>query len=77
MTVEEEYTYSWVEVMGYQSEISGAMTRELYYMIVASYFEGFFKVVRHEVDREDAKWHIRMIGTYHHAGFSAIAKGNP
>lgn len=76
VTVEEEYTYKWMEVTGYQPEISGAMTKELYHMIVTSYFEGIFEVVRHEIDREDAKRYIRMLGTYHHAGFSAIAKGD-
>lgn len=66
MTVDEEYTYSWVEVTGYQSEISGAMTRELYHMVVASYFEGIFKVVRHEVDQEAPVYpcaHKRTVGT--------------
>ena len=76
VAVEEEYTYKWMKVTGYQPEISGALTRELYHMIVTSYFEGIFEVVRHEINREDAKRYIRMLGTYHHAGFSAIAKGN-
>lgn len=74
VSVEEEYTYKWMEVTGYQPEMGGAMTKELFHMIVTSYFEGVFEVVRHEIDREDAKKYIRMLGTYHHAGFLAVAR---
>lgn len=74
VATEEEYTYKWMEVTGYEPEMGGAMTRELFHMIVTSYFEGLFEVVRHEINREDAKRYIQMLGTYHHAGFLAVAK---
>lgn len=72
VSMEEEYTYKWMEVTGFQMEIGGTMTRELLHMVFTSYFEGIFEVVRHGIDREDAKKYIRMLGTYHHAGFLAI-----
>lgn len=74
VAVEEEYTYKWMEVTGFQTEIEGAMTRELYHMVVTSYFEGIFEVIRHNISREDAKKYIVMLGKYHHAGFRAITK---
>ena len=50
------------------------MTRELYHMVVTSYFEGIFEVIRHNISRADAKKYVVMLGKYHHAGFRAIVK---
>lgn len=74
VAVEEEYTYKWMEVTGFQPEVEGAMTRELYHMVVTSYFEGIFEVIRHNISRADAKKYVVMLGKYHHAGFRAIVK---
>lgn len=73
VSVEEEYTWKWMEVTGSGWELEGTMTRELYHMLVTSYFEGIFEVVRHEMSRENAKTYISMLGKYHHAGFMAIS----
>ncbi|MCM1210317.1 MAG: TetR/AcrR family transcriptional regulator, partial [Blautia sp.] len=54
-------------------EPEGEMTREFYHMMVTSYFEGIFEVVRHGMCVEDAKKYISMMGKYHHAGFLAMA----
>ena len=74
VAVEEEYTYKWMEVTGFHPELSGTMTRELYHMVVTSYFEGIFEVIRHDISREDGKKYVSMLGKYHHAGFKAIVK---
>ena len=72
VSMEEEYTWKWMEVTGSQMEPEGEMTKEFYHIMTTSYFEGFFEVVRHKMDREDAKRYISMMGNYHHAGFLAI-----
>lgn len=74
VSIEEEYTWKWMEVTGFTPQMDGAMTRELLHMVFTSYFEGIFEVVRHGIGREDAKRYIDMLGTYHHAGFLAIVK---
>ncbi len=74
VSIEEEYTWKWMEVTGYVPQVEGTMTKELLHMVFTSYFEGIFEVVRHGIDREDAKKYIDMLGTYHHAGFLAIMK---
>lgn len=74
VSIEEEYTYKWMEVTGYVPQMEGTMTKDLLHMVFTSYFEGIFEVVRHGIDREDAKKYINMLGTYHHAGFLAITK---
>lgn len=76
ISVEEEYTYKWMEVTGFQMDMGGPMTKDLYHMVLTAYFEGVFEVVRHEINREDAKKYIGMLGTYHHAGFLAITQGD-
>ncbi|MDO4322922.1 MAG: TetR/AcrR family transcriptional regulator [Lachnospiraceae bacterium] len=74
VAVEEDYTWKWMEVTGSASELNEAMPRELYHMVVTSYFEGIFEVIRHEMSRENAKKYISMLGKYHHAGFAAISE---
>ena len=73
VSMEEEYTWKWMEVTGSRMEPEGEMTKEFYHMMVTSYFEGIFEIVRHNMNREDAKKYVTMMGKYHHAGFQAIA----
>jgi AcrR family transcriptional regulator len=73
VSVEEEYTWKWLEATGSRLDPEGDLTREFYHMMVTSYFEGIFEVVRHEMGVEDAKKYVSMMGKYHHAGFLAIA----
>jgi AcrR family transcriptional regulator len=73
VSVEEEYTWKWLEATGSRLEPEGDLTREFYHMMVTSYFEGIFEVVRHGMGVEDAKKYVSMMGKYHHAGFLAIA----
>lgn len=73
VSMEEEYTWKWLEATGSRMEPEGEMTKEFYHIMITSYFEGIFEVVRHKMGREDAKKYVAMMGKYHHAGFLAIA----
>ena len=73
VSMEEEYTWKWMETTGSRMEPEGEMTKEFYHIMTTSYFEGIFEVVRHQMGREDAKKYVAMMGKYHHAGFLAIA----
>lgn len=73
VSMEEEYTWKWLEATGSRMEPEGEMTKEFYHIMTTSYFEGIFEVVRHKMGREDAKKYVAMMGKYHHAGFLAIA----
>lgn len=72
VSMEEEYTWKWMEATGSQMETEGEMTKEFYHIMTTSYFQGIFEVVRHKMGREDAKRYVAMMGKYHHAGFLAI-----
>ena len=72
VSMEEEYTWKWMEATGSQMEPEGEVTKEFYHIMVTSYFEGIFEVVRHRMGREEAKKYVSMMGKYHHAGFLAI-----
>ena len=72
VSMEEEYTWKWTRATGSRLEPEGELTAEFYHMMVTAYFEGIFEVVRQEMDREDAKKYVAMMGKYHHAGFLAI-----
>lgn len=73
VSMEEEYTWKWMEATDSRMEPEGEMTKEFYHIMTTSYFEGIFEVVRHKMNREDAKKYVAMMGKYHHAGFLAIA----
>lgn len=74
VSVEEEYTWKWMEVTGAVPQAEGTMTKELLHMVYTSYYEGVFEVVRHGMNRKDAKKYIDLFGTYHRAGFMALVK---
>ncbi|MCM1184743.1 MAG: TetR/AcrR family transcriptional regulator [Roseburia sp.] len=74
VSVEEEYTWKWLETTGSKLEPEGELTREFYHMMVTAYFEGICEVVRHGMCVEDAKKYISMMGKYHHAGFLAMTR---
>lgn len=76
VSIEEEYTWKWLEATGSRIEPEGEMTKEFYHIMTTSYFEGIFEVVRHRLDRDNAKKYVAMMGKYHHAGFLAIARND-
>lgn len=73
VSIEEEYTWKWIDVTGSGKELQKDMTRDLCHMVYTSFFQGIFEVVRHEMSREDAKKYTSMLCKYHHAGFLAIS----
>ena len=72
VSLEEEYTWKWMEATGSRMDSADGMTEAFYHIMVTSYFEGIFEVVRHKMGREEAKKYVSMMGKYHHAGFLAI-----
>lgn len=72
ISIEEEYTWKWMEVTGARMELEDEMTKEFYHIMTTSYYEGVFEVVRHKMSRENARKYVAMMGKYHHAGFMAI-----
>ena len=70
--IEVEYTYKYMEAIGYPKQVGDAATETVLHMVTTAYFEGIFEVVRHGMSREDAKQYIDLLGRYHHTGFGAI-----
>lgn len=70
--LEVEYTYKYMEVIGCESIRRGIFTEDFMHIITTSYFEGIFEVVRHNMQKDEAKKYINMLITYHMAGFETI-----
>lgn len=70
--IEVEYTYKYMEAVGYPKQLGDAMTETVLHIVTTAYFEGIFEVVRHGMNREDAKKYIDLLGRYHHTGFETI-----
>lgn len=70
--IEAEYTYKYIEAVGYPEQMGDAATETVLHMVTTAYFEGIFEVVRHGMSRAEAKQYIDLLGRYHHTGFGAI-----
>ena len=70
--IEVEYTYKYMEAVGYPEQMGDATTETVLHMVTTAYFEGIFEVVRHGMSRAEAKQYIDLLGRYHHTGFGAI-----
>ncbi len=70
--IEVDYTYKYMEAIGYPRKVGDTMTEMLLHIVTTSHFEGVFEVVRHGMNREQAKQYISLLGKYHHTGFDAI-----
>ena len=42
------------------------------HIVITSFFEGLFEVVRHNMKQEEAKEYVKALADYHHAGFAAV-----
>ena len=70
--IEVEYTYKYIQIIGCESIQNGSITEDFLHIIISSYSNGFFEVVRHNMSREEAKKYNRQLGRYHRAGFETI-----
>ncbi|MDO4283876.1 MAG: TetR/AcrR family transcriptional regulator [Eubacteriales bacterium] len=75
--IEEYYTYRYMETIGCQSVTSGQVTREFLHMVTTAYYESLFEVVRHRMEREQARRYVRMLSRYHSAGFDTLFYPEP
>jgi AcrR family transcriptional regulator len=70
--IEEEYTNKYIETMGCEIYGNPKFSKDIVHMITTAYFESFFEVIRHNMEKEEAKKYIRVLGKYHMEGFKAI-----
>ena len=70
--IEVEYTYKYMETVGYAARLGGAMPEKLLHIVTTSRFESIFEVIRHGMSREEAAEYIELLSRYHRTGFMAI-----
>lgn len=70
--IEVEYTYKYMETVGYPARMGDALTEKLLHIVTTSRFESIFEVVRHGMSREEAAEYIDLLSRYHRTGFLAI-----
>ena len=70
--IEVEYTYKYMEAVGYLARLEGALTEQLLHIVTTSRFESIFEVIRHGMSRAEAKEYIELLSRYHRIGFFAI-----
>ena len=70
--IEVEYTFRFMETVGYESVKDGTITEEFLHIVTTAFMEGLFEVVRHNMSREDAEKYIAFLGKYHRAGFDTF-----
>ena len=70
--IEVEYTYKYMETVGYPTRLGDALTEKLLHIVTTSRFESIFEVIRHSMSREKAAKYIELLSRYHRTGFFAI-----
>jgi len=72
VSIEVEYTYKYMETVGYPLQFSNTLTEKLLHIVTTSRFESIFEVIRHGMSREEAREYIDLLNRYHRTGFIAI-----
>lgn len=70
--IEVEYTYKYMEAVGYPDRFGDALTEKLLHIVTTSRFEGIFEIIRHGMSREEAYEYIGLLSRYHRTGFLEI-----
>ena len=70
--IEVEYTYKFMEAVGYSDKFGDAVTQKLLHIVTTSRFESIFEIIRHGVSREEATEYIELLSRYHRCGFIEI-----
>lgn len=70
--IEVEYTYKYMEAVGYPNEFGDALTEKLLHIVTTSRFESIFEIIRHGMSREEASEYIALLSRYHRTGFLAV-----
>ena len=67
-----EYTYKFMEAVGYSDKFGDAVTQKLLHIVTTSRFESIFEIIRHGMSREEATEYIELLSRYHRCGFIEI-----
>ncbi len=70
--IEVEYTYKYMEAVGYPDKCGDAVTEKLLHIVTTSRFESLFEIIRHGMSREEASEYVELLSRYHRTGFLAI-----
>lgn len=70
--IEVEYTYKFMEAVGYSDKFGDAVTQKLLHVVTTSRFESIFEIIRHGMSREEATEYIELLSRYHRCGFIEI-----
>lgn len=70
--IEVEYTYKFMEAVGYSDKFGDAVTQKLLHIVTTSRFESIFEIIRHGMSREEATKYIELLSRYHRCGFIEI-----
>ena len=72
MRIEVEYTYKYMETVGYPTHLGDVMTEKLLHIVTTSHFESIFEIIRHGMSREEAAEYIDLLSRYYRIGFFAV-----
>lgn len=70
--IEVEYTYKYMEAVGYPNRFGDTVTEKLLHIVTTSRFESIFEIIRHGMSREEASEYIELLSRYHRTGFLAV-----
>lgn len=72
VNVEVEYTLKFIEITGNDAIEKGRASQPFLHIITKAYFTGFFEIVLHDMNKEDATCYVQQLRDFYSAGHERI-----
>lgn len=70
--IEVEYTIKFIEAIGNDAIEKGRASQPFLHIITKAYFSGFFEIVLHDMEKEEAMHYIQQLKDFYSAGHETI-----
>ena len=72
VSIDEKYTLRYIETTGNDVLVSGRATAQLIHLLCSSFIHGFFEIVRHDMDRDEAERYIVQLQGFFACGWDRL-----
>ena len=70
--IDEKYTLRYIETTGNDVLTSGRATMQLIHLLCSSFIHGFFEIVRHDMERDEAERYIVQLQSFFACGWDRL-----
>ena len=70
--IDEKYTLQYIETTGNDVLTSGRATKQLVHLLCSSFIHGFFEIVRHDMEKDEAERYIMQLQGFFACGWDRL-----